>query len=401
VPESRAVLARVRRLDAEARAALLADCLAARGDAVTRTGATVRVERADGERRLSTVDDPAADRTLDAADLGDLLRYGLARPDADRVAESHLGAPLDDLRPPLAVRVRGWATATETAALVALLLVVAGMAVGATGGGTVDRAPADAEAPNASTGTVGAPAATPTPPDTASPPSASAVAEVPGLSPGGVTDLSALAAAHERARPENYVVRVSSERRASDYDVVRENVTLHVEGDRFRAAVTAVDDGRTRRATVYGDGTGEWVTAERNGSRTVARLGPNQTGPTAVRPETVGAEGVWDALAAPETAVYGPVERDGRTVYRVVGTGVPQTETEAVTSYRAVAYVRPDGFVVRLVVEYTLIGPRQSERRFAWTFARYDPTVVPPRGDVRVPEGVRSGGGQSPASTTS
>ncbi len=381
--ESRAVLTRVRRLDAEDRAALLADCLAARGDAVTRTRTTVRVARAGEKRRLSTVDDPTADRTLDAAALCDLLRYGLARGDADRVAERHLGAPLDDLRPPLADRVRRRTAETATPALVALLLLLVGMAVGATGGGAFDRAPADGRGPIGTTETAGAPVATPTARDTVSPPSPSEVAEVPGLGPAGVVDLSALADAHERARSESYVVRVTRERTASDDDVLRENVTLHVEGDRYRAVVTTEGEGRTRQATVYGDESGRWVAAERNGTPTAARLDRNQTGPTTVRPETVGAEGVWDALATPETAVYGPVERDGQAVYRVVGTGVPQTETAAVTSYRVVAHVRPDGFVVGLVVEYTLIGPRQSDRRFAWTFAGYDPTVVPPRADVR------------------
>ncbi len=363
---------------------------------MTRTGTVVRVERAGTERRLAVVDDPTADRVLDAADLRDLVRYGLARADADAVAKRHLGAPLDGLRPPRSRRVRRRATdVAAPAALVALVLLVVGVAVGATGGGTFDRPQASGDGPGASTGAAGAPAATPTPRGTVSPPSPSEVAAVPGLGPEGVTDLAALAEAHERARPEDYVVRVSRERTASD-DVVWENVTLHVEGSRYRAVVTAGGEGRTRRATVYGDESGRWVAAERSGTPTASRLGPNQTGPTEVRPETVGAEGVRDALATPETAVYGPVERDGQTVYRVVGTGVPQTETGAVTSYRAVAYVRPDGFVVGLVVEYTLIGPRQSSRRFGWTFASYDPTVVPPRADVRVDRAP-----QPPASTTS
>lgn len=55
-----ALLARLRRLDPAARAAVVADCWAAAGKAVERDGTTVRIAGVDGERRLSTVDNPLA-----------------------------------------------------------------------------------------------------------------------------------------------------------------------------------------------------------------------------------------------------------------------------------------------------------------------------------------------------
>jgi hypothetical protein len=194
-----------------------------------------------------------------------------------------------------------------------------------------------------------------------------------------VADLGALAAAHERARPDAYVARVRTARVASDYDVVTRNATLRVESDRYRADVRADRDGyETYRATVYGDDEGRWAGTRRGEEFAVRRLAANATGPVGADPATLGASGVRAALATPETNVSGPVRYRERAAYRVVGTGVPPNRTDAVETYRVTAYVRPDGFVYAMTVEYTLLGPRLSDRRLEWRYLRAGATVERP-----------------------
>jgi hypothetical protein len=369
VPDPELVATHVRRLGADARAAVVADCWAAAGHAVDHNGSTVRVRRAGHERRLSTVPDPDADRVLDATDVRDALLYRVARADADRIAARHLGAPLDALRPPLARRVAGAVRAPVTAVAVVVLGLALGGGVGPTAGGGglpgpdyVDATPA----PETET-------ATPAP---AVPPG---VAEVPGLGRTGVTDLAALAAAHERERPTAYVARAWTARVASNYGAITREITLRVDGDRYRADVVTERPGeRTDRATVYGDTEGRWVGTRRDDGWTVERLGANETGPANVDPATLGGSGVRNALATPETNVSGPVEDEGRTAYRVVGRGVPANARDAVESYRVEAYVRPDGFVYAVTVEYTLFGPRISDRRLEWRYVEAGATVETP-----------------------
>jgi hypothetical protein len=366
------VAARLRRLDADARAAVLADCRAARGEDPTREGATVRVRRGGETVVLATADDPDADRVVDATALRDLLCYGLARADGDRIADRHLGAPLADLRPPLARRVATRArTLAAPAALVVLVVAAAGVVVGGVAAGPDEAPTGGDDSAAASTPTV-----RPTP---VGGPVAPEASQVPGLGAGGVTDLSTLAAAHDRARPDAYVARGQTTRVASDYDVVTRSVTLRVDGDRYRADVVGERGGRTTgRATVYGAGTERWVGTRRGEDVSVTRLGANETGPAGVDPSTLGGEGVREALATPETNVSGPVRYEGVTAYRVVGQGVPANATDAVETYRVVAYVRPDGFVYAMTVEYTLLGPRLSDRRLEWRYVRAGTTVDRP-----------------------
>jgi hypothetical protein len=369
VPDPALVAAHVRRLDPDARAAVVADCVTAAGVAAERDGTTVRVRRAGRERRLSTVPDPEADRVLSPAAVRDVLLYRVARPDGDRIAERHLGAPLDDLRPPLSRRVAARAGALATpVVLLVLVVAAAGVVVGGLAGGP-DEAPATPAATTAE--------ATVAMPRTSS--AASEASRVPGLGVGGVRDVEALAAAHDRARPESYVARVRARRIASDYDVVTRNVTLRVAGDRYRADVVAERAGeRTNRAVVYGDGDARWAGTRRDGGWTVERLGAHETGLAGVDPTTLGPTGVRNALATPETDVSGPVEYAGWPAYRVVGTGVPASVTDAVETYRVVAHVRPDGFVYAVRIEYTLLGPRLSDRSLEWRYVRSGATVEMP-----------------------
>ncbi|MFB6168220.1 MAG: hypothetical protein ABEJ43_05165 [Haloferacaceae archaeon] len=371
------VAARLRRLDPDARAAVLADCRRARGETVERDGVTVRVDRGGETVTFATSEAADADRVVDAAALCDLLCYGLARRDADRIATRHLGAPLGDLRPPLARRVAARASALATPAAVFVLVVaVAGVVVGGVAAGPDGSGAASTYSATSSTTTPSPTATVPLTPIGG--PVAPEVSRVPGLGFGEVTDLQTLANAHERTGPDAYVARVKTAWVAPNSDVIARNVTLRVDGDRYRAAVVVRRNGdEAYRATVYGTGETRWVRT-RGDSASVRRLRANATGPADVDPATLGATGVRAALATPETNVTGPVDYAGRTAYRVVGTGVPPNETDVVETYRVTAYVRPDGFVYAMTVEYTRPGPRGSQRRLEWRYLRTNATVERP-----------------------
>jgi hypothetical protein len=206
-----------------------------------------------------------------------------------------------------------------------------------------------------------------------------------------VTDLAALAAAHERARADSYAVRVAFERTAPDAETVRRAVDVRVDGERYSAAVRVERGGTvTSEATVYGDGEGRVVGVERGGALSVREIGPTEAGPAGVDPDALGAEGVRGWLAAPETRVTGAEERDGARVYRVVGVGVPPTVGGGVESYRVRALVTAEGLVVELVAEYVLVGPERPVRRFEWSYARGSEEVGPPAwaGPNATPTGV-------------
>jgi hypothetical protein len=363
--------ARLRRLDPAARAAVVADCWAAAGDDVAREGTTVRVRRDGCERTLSTVADPAADRVLGVADVRAALLYRVDRPAADRVARAHLGAPLAEVRPPLRRRAasvaRGLATPAAALVAVALLVLVAVAGVG------VGDEPTPAANESATVGTEAGPFG-------GSPPGAPPRnVTAPGLGPEGVTDIDRLAAAHERARPASYEVWVDAERPASNGDVVRRDVDVRVDGERYLAEVR-VERGETvlSRDAVYGDGTDRYAASIRNGTVTTRTLPAEATGPAGVDPAALGAAGVRDWLAANETRVVRAVRDEERTAYRVVGTGVPEVARGTVESYRVEAWVRADGFVVDLTVEYVVVGPRQPRRAFEWSYGDDAATVTRP-----------------------
>jgi hypothetical protein len=297
-----ALLARLRRLDPTARAAIVADCWAAAGYVVKRDATTVRVRRSGDERRLSVVDDPAADRVLDAPAVREALLYRVDRADADRIAEQHLGAPLDEVEPPLRCRAASAARAWATPAALVLTFVLVGVAGGLVGG---DVEPRDQPAAVTTTPTVSTPssaAATESPVSTRN-------VTAPGLGPNGVTNLAALAEAHERARPDAHVVWVDFKR--GNGQVVRD-IYIQSEDSRYRAEVRVERDGRvTDRATVYGEDRKRYVLREDN--ETIIRtLEPTDTGPAGVDPGDLGAAGVRLWFATPETRITGVFENDGR-----------------------------------------------------------------------------------------
>jgi len=184
----------------------------------------------------------------------------------------------------------------------------------------------------------------------------------PGVAPNGTVSPGALTRAHFAALDDRSFrwrldYRRSVERSAPVGGATASNASVDVAERRLRVG----DNGSyrlTRRmtgmvgGTVYADDTGRYVRGARsNGSG--YRVGNGEpdyrhylrTGQTLGRYLSV------------EGSAVSTVERDGRTYYRVHVTSPPRTLTDGhakqtITDYAATAYVRPDGLVRAVAVEY-------------------------------------------------
>ncbi len=416
----------LRRLDAGGLAALVADLWEARGYKTTREGNDVLVNGGEGSIRVrvapgdGVAPDATADvvvapggydgdgngvRTVDAAAVAELLGYAVDRKTARDICDRHLGAPPSALPPPLSVRVRERAGAIGSVTpavlgvgvlvvVVALVLGVAGVAVTAgPGEGSVsDSGPG--MVPETTPLTDGHAAGIETDSEEAGTSSnrSDSGPFPPGVTESGIEDVDALAAAHERAvanrshtvwidwyRPRN--LRPNGTRVKRDIDVASE-------GDRYLIETeNEVGDERTRSGAIYHDGSGIYVAAwnETDGQYgRVFRITPRQNSvPT---PESVRTRVVTRYLSTPTTNVTGVVERDGQRLYRVAGSGPPNT-TSALTirNYTVGALVDSRGFVrdvtVRATVEHPDTAPERAFRvKREITYDRVGSTTVEPPG---------------------
>lgn len=441
--DSVAVLAHhVRRLDGDACASLVADLWAARGFATEREGRDVLATRGGTTRRIrvgpggGSTDPPdvvvslrggpdtraataAGVRVLDPDDLAGMLRYAVDRSTAAALCERHLGAPPDDLRPPLRERLRARIAALgESAGTLdtgespvasapfvggVLVLLVVGAAVGVALAGTTGTPSADTDgdveplAIPESTPVGDSVVATPTPEGTdrgagATAPNASVV---PGLTDDGIADLSALAAAHARSLlGRSYTLWMDTYRpppEDRDAPPVQFDTDVAVSGDRFLVEENVGDDeDRRRLRTVYHDGE-DWYVANRTPEgRTYERITPGgPTPPPSPNPDNIALELVADYLSTPATDVEGRVGGASGvgepTRYRVVGRGTPPTlDGDTVRNYTAVALVDRDGVVRDLTVRYTRVTAGGTYRvRKEWTYGYLgETTVEPPAGYV-------------------
>jgi len=421
----------VRRLDADGLAALVADLWEARGYETTRDGSDVLARGGDGSVRVRVAPgggvspDAPADvavapdghggdgdgdsvRTVDATAVAELLGYAIDRGVARDICDRHLGAPPAELPPPLSdrLRERAGALSSVTPAVLGIGALAVVFVIGI-GGVAVTPGPAGESLSASDPGTV---------PDT-SPLSDGHAAGIkgietdgekdrsrtslnksgdgtlpPGVSESGIEDVDALAAAHERAianrshtvwvdwyRPRN--LRPNGTRIKRDIDIASE-------GDRYLIETeNEVDGERTRSGAIYNDGSGLYVATwnETDGRYgRVFRITPRQNNvPT---PESVRTRLVTRYLSTPRTNVTGVVERDGQRLYRVVGTGRPNT-TSAVTirNYTVEALVDSRGFVrdvtVRASVEHPDTTPERAFRvKREITYGRVGSTTVEPPG---------------------
>lgn len=402
----------LRRLDGDTLAALVADLWAARGYETDREGGTVVARTGRGETvRISVPraggDAQSADvvvafgatagdaHPVDAAALAELLRYGVDRAVARDLCERHLGAPPSDLPAPPLVRARRRVAGPLGAATPALLVGAAAVAVvlgaflwfGAVpfasafdaapgdGGETVvtpgPETSAESAAERADRGV--STAEFPSSPDT--PP--------PGVTESRVVNLTALAAAHERAMANrSYTIWLDrySERVNANDTRTQHDIDMSVEGERFLITNARVESGDRRRlGAVYRDGTVTYGAVWNRSTGTygqVLRIDPRHD--LAPTPDTVRRTAVLRFLSTTETNVTRQTPRDGTTLYRVVGTGQPNaTAFDRVWNYTAVALVDSRGYVRDLTVQFTARSSSRIYRmRHEITYSRVGTTTV-------------------------
>lgn len=398
----------LRRLDAGACAALVADLWAARGYETRREGAVVVATRR-GESRVlypcpdarlrsppapdrpvDAVVDPRAGRRarrvadahdarlLDAADLREMLWYGVESSVADDLCERHLGARPDALSPPLRRRLRsvvGRAESGVATALVAalVLLVVGALVVPALSAPPGTDAGGDGRATDGSDGVdLGA--------ATASRPSGPSA--VPGLDEGGIDDLTALQVAHRRAvQGRSYALWIDYRGPAADDPTkrVHRDVDITVDDREYVAVTTLEGVNGTPTETVYRNPAGWYVRRDVGGNVTYRQVGGGDSGPYGLPdPGETQRTLVRRYLTTPETRLGGTAERNGRPLYRVVAAGNPfGFGSERIGNYTANALITPDGFVVHLEVTYTVpVGDGRAEVDREWTYGWIDKTAV-------------------------
>lgn len=392
----------LRRLDERALVALVDDLWAARGYRTARDGPRVVATR-DSEsvrlrvvgsvswhpgRRRVVVDDadvvvstdaaataPGAD-IVDAADLADILAYGVKRATAHELCARHLGSPPDQLSSPLADRSSFPAVAaTQRGILVAatgffLLAVV--VAVN-TGGAFVG-----VSGPAGSPVTPAAPATEPPllPPAGDGPP--------PGVSEDGIADLDALADAHAAAVGERSHTIWYDRHQPRNLDPnetrVQRDVDITAEGDRYLVETSEVVSGNeTYLGAVYRDGgviyTADWNETTRSHERVLRLDWRNVLVPTA---PDLRENLVQRYLSTPRTNTTGTTERTGETVYRVVGQGAPNSSSLGeVQNYSVVAWVDSRGLVRDLTVQYvSALSSREYRITIEITYGRIGETTV-------------------------
>lgn len=414
---------RLRRLDTDRTAALVADLWAARGFETERDGDRIEATRGDravairildsagrrtpfavwraGRGVVTLTDDRSASattaddtRVLDAADLRRMLLYAVDRETASELCQRHLGGRLDDLRssPLVAIRSGVQALGTESAiALMAICLLVVAGVVGAAGlSFGPEPSPAASAAPETVDRSRAVPAVTPTP-STAGAAAVDADADadaaaVPGLSSDGIENLTALAAAHEQALTgQSYTVWVDLYRPldgSSNESQIQRDVDIAVADDRYLVEAT-VESGYARQEilAVYADGRDRYVAERASGTTTYRRLPADESAPMVVPdPAALRRDVLTRYLATPETAVTGPVSVDGRLRYRLTGRGQPPSPAlEEARNYTVTALVDPHGFVEQFAARYTVataIGTYTV--RFEVAYDRIGETTVTP-----------------------
>lgn len=424
-PRTGAVVdAHLARLDAEARRAFVADLWGARGfetnvdDTVVaasrgadslvvyplpphRLGRPARPDRPvdvvvafDAVPSWTASDDV---RVVTPAGLREMLRHALDPADAAAVCRRHLGAPPESLDPPLPLRVRdavaalsGVEESVGVTTVVALLAVVV-LVVAASGALFADEADPVLGAESVGSGASGAvvtadptqtPSSTPTPtstPESDDPPVGS-LDTVPGVGPDGVTNLTALAVAHDRRLGTNYTLWTDRYRPRDGVPGAprtQRDTDMAVKGDRYLVEETfETGDERRLARVVYFDGT-DWFVDERGTETASVRWVDGDAGDVAPNPHRLRRSLVTRFLATPTTDVTERVYVGRDTRYRLEGTGRPPSFPDHVYNYSFVAIVGEHGLVHEAAVEFTVVTVEGSYRlRFEWTYGALGETTV-------------------------
>lgn len=339
-------------------------------------------------------------RLLTAADLREMLRYGVDPAVTDTLCERHLGAAPSALTLPVGARLRArlarFATADPsvgTTALVALLVIVV---FGVTAAGVTDPSATSLAVPTSGASSAEERAVSPAPTsDTPADPDGDTAAgvdaapddgpeTVPGVGADGVTNLTALAAAHDRAlgnasytlwldsyRPENGVP--GEPRTQRDIDIA-----VATDGYLIRESVEPDGDARRLVRAVYFDGA-DWYVNDNATDPAMIRWVDGSSDDASVEPDLQRLQEtlITRYLATPDTTVTERSRRGG-TTYRLEGAGRPPGfAADRVYNYSFVAVVDARGFVREAVVEYTVVTVEGSYRfRFEWTYGRLGATSI-------------------------
>jgi hypothetical protein len=153
-------------------------------------------------------------------------------------------------------------------------------------------------------------------------------------------------------------------------------VDVYVEHGRYGlVASVESDDGRRTVQEVYFDGAG-WSVADRTGANTTYRRVPGDGPRPHDAPNPLVLErSLVDRYLPDGAELTGTVDRDGRTLYRLVGTGPGPGGDDGTV----VVLVDRRGFVRHLAVEYAVAtATARYEVRFEASYDRVGRTPVDP-----------------------
>jgi len=328
---------------------------------------------------------------VDASTLAKMLGYAIERPIAGELCERHFDAPPDELRRPgwfeRAVVQKRTRAGFVTGVIVILFVfgTLAGLAMisGTDGAGgfatgvktpTVDGVGSDRSA----NGTLS------TPDRKLSDIDARGDKMPPGITQDGITDIGALAVAHERAISgrAHTIWYDRHQPRGLDPDRMRVKRSIHITAEDGRYLIRktqVVAENRTRLGAVYHERgvffSADWNDTEQRYHRILRMDSRNILVPT---PYELRDTLVRRYLSTPESEFNRTVERNGTTLYRIVGHGTPNSSRIAeVENYSVSALVDSRGLVRTVTVEYTNVVPDENYRtRIEISYGRIGETTV-------------------------
>lgn len=391
-----AVETHLRRLDADALAALVADLWAARGFETTRDGTTVTatsgtstlvIRVADGGIEAGTADlvvDASGGgygdtEVTDASDIAERLWYAVDAATRRDLCRRHLGAEPSALSVPTRQRARRLVPglgprSSELALALGLVVLVGGLVWGVSAIRLSGTQPAD-----------GGSQSNPfTPMGVMSGPFVDRAQLPPGVSTGGIVNLNVLARAHRQVLAgQSYTLTrdVSVPRIRSDGIVrIHRVVDYRVDGTEYLVKTMLVRKSLRQEFSVrYHDGTRSYL-AELAGSTEAYRQVPplDENSLYGTSPSTLTRQLVGTRLSTEQTVLAGSVRRGGERLYRLVGRGQPEwSALRDVTNYTVVALVRSDGLVREMTINYTVFsGGRFVSYRRTLRYERIGETVV-------------------------
>jgi hypothetical protein len=245
-------------------------------------------------------------------------------------------------------------------------------------------------------GTPGAPAETLTPAPveteaTAGTPTGTPIAAPlpPGVTRNGTVEVDALRDAHgEVVNRTSYTWVLGYEANNSGGGLLNQSFTRRVAVENDRVLARQFDADREQNQTLYVEGDAGYLrvdTPNRTDYESVANPGGHQD-------YAVGTNAVWRYLAGVDVTVD-TVQRDGETYYRLYSADGPHPvslrgPTSRIADYTVTAYVRPDGLVRTMVVDFVRYVSEREQRisiRFDYD-AVGETSVVRPDWVDRVPD---------------